>query len=373
VTTAEAKAESGAGGGAPPPALLIDLSTVYGGAQASLRDWAEAAPKQWRQKTVAIVACERLQKALTGLGFTVEAVSIRGGWRRSVPGVTRWLLDAYGVRKSVAPHLGKVEVVYLNGTTAASSWLFGGLGGLPTVLHLRDVRGSRWLTKWAAGRAAAVIAISDYQAGIMRGRWADERARKVEVIPNGVKSITPSKKTEARRRLNLPAEARVALIAADFVDWKRHERLLGALALSKGWYGLFAGGCRDDKGRKLRRDLESLAQRLRLETRVRFPGSVPMKDALGAADVLVSLADDEPFGRSVVEAAQVGMPVIAMERGGPAESLTDYDGAVLVEGEPPLISAAIREAAKRQPEAVDRWQPKACADRVLAILNRVAG
>jgi glycogen synthase len=62
----------------------------------------------------------------------------------------------------------------------------------------------------------------------------------------------------------------------------------------------------------------------------------------------------EPFGRGVIEAMARGTPVIASNRGGPAEIITDGEDGLLV---PPNDPAAIAEAVKRlvaQPDLVQR-------------------
>lgn len=75
-----------------------------------------------------------------------------------------------------------------------------------------------------------------------------------------------------------------------------------------------------------------------------------LPDFLNAADVLVHASVNEQFGQVLVEAMACGLPVIAVDRGGPAEIVDDPDTGWLVEPDEVGELAAAMVAAVNDPE-----------------------
>ena len=66
---------------------------------------------------------------------------------------------------------------------------------------------------------------------------------------------------------------------------------------------------------------------------------------MNAADLLVHTSRQEPFGRTLLEAAASGLPVIATDVGGTSEMLRDNEDVVLVSAdEPSELDCAITDA-----------------------------
>jgi glycosyltransferase involved in cell wall biosynthesis len=82
----------------------------------------------------------------------------------------------------------------------------------------------------------------------------------------------------------------------------------------------------------------------RLESRVTFMGErSDVRELISALDVLLLPSREEPFGRAVIEAMAMRVPVVATDVGGPREILTDGIGGFLVDPEdPPAWAEAIR-------------------------------
>lgn len=84
-----------------------------------------------------------------------------------------------------------------------------------------------------------------------------------------------------------------------------------------------------------------------------------------AADSLVHAARQEPLGRVLLEAAAIGLPIIATEVGGTAEILTDGESALLV---PPDQPARLRDAISRmQSDSVLRSRLKVAAREIVQV------
>jgi len=91
-----------------------------------------------------------------------------------------------------------------------------------------------------------------------------------------------------------------------------------------------------------REDLERLAGELGLEGDVSFWGSVSqleLERLYAESHVYVSATLNEPFGLAPLEAMSHGLPVVAVNSGGPAEIVTDRSSGLLVSGDDPAAMA----------------------------------
>ncbi len=99
--------------------------------------------------------------------------------------------------------------------------------------------------------------------------------------------------------------------------------------------------------------LPGLAGRLGLTDAVTFTGQVP--DAgpyIEQMDVLVNASDPEPFGIVLLEGMARGVPVVAVDSGGPAEFIEDGRTGVLARsGEPDALADALERLLRAAPES----------------------
>ncbi len=100
--------------------------------------------------------------------------------------------------------------------------------------------------------------------------------------------------------------------------------------------------------------LYALARELEIDAAVRFTGFVPdaqLPAYYAASDLYVHTCKNESFGLSVLEASAAGLPVVAVNEGGPREIVADGETGLLVEPTPQAISDALyalaNDAARR--------------------------
>jgi L-malate glycosyltransferase len=91
-----------------------------------------------------------------------------------------------------------------------------------------------------------------------------------------------------------------------------------------------------------------------LEHRVSWLGErEDVPELVGALDVLLLPSWEEPFGRALIEAMALGVPVIATNVGGPSEILNDgREGFLLPPREPQAWAQAARRLAESPARAV---------------------
>ena len=144
----------------------------------------------------------------------------------------------------------------------------------------------------------------------------------------------------ARDGWSTPPGAPLLLTLSRLHEKKGIDTLLEALALVHGAYLWIAGD-----GER-RADLEKLAARVGVAERVRFLGWRGDRAALlRAADIVVLPSRYEPFGTVMVEAWQVGRPLVACAAAGPSVYVHDGKNGLLVPiDDPAALAVAIRRA-----------------------------
>ncbi len=281
--------------------------------------------------------------------------------------LSRWLCGVVGVTGAILRF--QPRVVHANTTAAAlvsvlPAWFLR----RPFIWHVRDLVPLGWLGRLLAKRASRVIAVSRgvrnslVQEGVPAG--------KVTVIYNGTDRSSRSAATTDRARLDLrercgfPPSAFVYLNVGRHLPWKRQDRFLDAAArlavhCPRARFLIVGDEPSDERGCRLR--LEEQTRRTGLSDRVRFLGPQDeMETILSGADVLVHTASREPFGRVLIEAMAVGVPVVAVRDAGPAEIIQPGISGLLAEpGDiDGLVAAMVR--LERDPEWRDRLRRGGC-------------
>lgn len=269
------------------------------------------------------------------------------------------------------------ELVHANSIRAGLIALLARrLGGPPVIVHLRDClprSTTATLTLRAINHADVLIANSRYTASSL-SRIAVPRNLHILGNPVDLDRFDPAaiSRVSARHRVGLARHEFALTILAQITPWKGQEEAIRAIAQIKARHPevrLLIIGSAKFLSRATRYDnraylttLRTLVEELGLAGQVRFLGErddVP--EVLRATDALLVPSWEEPFGRSVVEAMAMRVPVIATEVGGPAEVITDGENGLLRAPKDPVgwanaISTLIEDGALRERLAESGWQ-----------------
>jgi len=253
------------------------------------------------------------------------------------------------------------------------------IGGPRAVTHVRDhlpagAMSDVTLRTLVAG-SRVVIANSRYTAS----RIPPGRAE-VRVIPNGVdvRRFAPPAPDSVTTRSSLgidPSDFVLAVIG-QITPWKGQDlaiQVAGELSGSPPPVRLLLAGSVKFTSTATRFDnrayigeLRDLIDKLGLDDTVVFLGErddVP--DILAATDLVLVPSWEEPFGRAVIEAMAMGVPVIATDVGGPAEIIRDgIDGLLLPPRRPEVWAEAVRSLSaepERRTEMGRRGREQAVA------------
>jgi glycosyltransferase involved in cell wall biosynthesis len=199
-----------------------------------------------------------------------------------------------------------------------------------------------WLDSLAAALPTRAVGCSS-QAGARAQRRIVPRRRTFVVNP-GAEAPAVSAGPPA---LELPGDVPVVGIVGRLQPWKGQDRLLRAQAILRGRgmpiHLVVVGGDSGGFSTEYAASLQPLISELGLTGSVTMTGEVP--DAgpyVERMDVLVNASDPEPFGIVILEAMARGVPVVAVNSGGPAEFLEHGATGILAgSGEPEALADAL--------------------------------
>jgi len=166
-------------------------------------------------------------------------------------------------------------------------------------MHYFDASSSLF-TRWAASKTDRFVAVSEYVRTVLC-KTAPAVAARTSVVRNGVD-------TEYWVPQPLPRAAFRVGIVCRLAAWKRVALAVEAAALAQVDLTVVGEG-------EQRRALEALAVKRR--ARVTFLGHRrDPRPAIADCDIVLSTADHEPLGLSVLESLSMGRPVVAFAGGG---------------------------------------------------------
>jgi L-malate glycosyltransferase len=358
--------------------LYVNHTAEVSGAERSLLSLLAAL--EGRVDRLAATPRGRLTTELVRLGVATSPILGTAGSLRLHPlhtprALAEMSLAAVQVRR--AAHRAQVDVVHANSIRAGIVLGLGRLGPLATVVHVRDCLppgpASVATMRLIAATATTVVANSHYTARSVLAAAPDAR---VEVVHNPVDLARwdPERidRACARAALGTAGERQVLLgVVAQLSPWKGQDTAIEALRLLREQgvdAHLLLIGSAKFRARATRFDNEAYVSGLEaqvaaagLQERVSWLGErEDVPELVRALDVLLLPSHEEPFGRALIEAMALGVPVLATEIGGPSEILEDGREGYLL---PPHDATAWARAVRLIAESPDRGREMGAAGR----------
>jgi glycosyltransferase involved in cell wall biosynthesis len=248
---------------------------------------------------------------------------------------TRGIIEApasvFALAREIAalrPHLVYTNTVKAHLLAAPAARL----ARVKCVAHLRDILdgSARALIRTVlAGCTQRRIAISS----AVRDSFALKRT---DVIPNPLDlssyGTIPSR-AEARRQLGLAEDGKLVALIGRINRWKGHDRFVRIAASLRNRAGVHFAivGSPIFRDADFLDELKELVRTLGLTDQFSFiPWLEDPRVAYAATDVICNCSDNEPFGRTLIEAAACGVPAVCFDSGGTAEAVIDGETGYVV-------------------------------------------
>lgn len=349
--------------------LYVTHTGKLGGGERSLLQILRTLPDD----VAAVVACPpgALEEALKARGVrTVAMPEVEVGLRVHPVHTLRGVLRLAVATAALVRHARRErpDVVHANSARAGLVAIGAALiaGRPPVLVHVRDClppRGTARLVQQILSRAAAkVLANSAHTAAAVE---AATGSRPVVVHPAvDLKHFEPGhdSRTAIRSRLGFPEDSALLAVVGQVTPWKGQDdavRILACLRrrlpdvrlLVVGEPKFTSASTRFDNP-QFARSLRELCGRLGVADAVTFIGErEDVRDILSSLDLLLVPSWEEPFGRVVLEAMAMEVPVLATEVGGPSELLTGDLSVLLLPPRSPQTWAGAAEALLTDPES----------------------
>ncbi|GAA5525161.1 N-acetyl-alpha-D-glucosaminyl L-malate synthase [Microbulbifer aestuariivivens] len=243
------------------------------------------------------------------------------------------------------------------------------------------------INRYSAIMASAeqVIAISQCVRDYLTTNYTSYLKRPPEIIYRGVDTaefphqLIPPQGWRDSVEAEFPAlrDRRWLLLPGRLTRWKGQEDFLQLLAdLDRDdLHGVVLGGAEPNK-EHYANELRQRARELGLEDRVSFVGQrSDIRYWYSASTLVYNLSKrPEPFGRTVIEAAAIGTPVIGYDIGGPAESLQAcFPFGLVADGDIPALKDKTLELldSNLRPILQSEFTLETQARRTMALYERL--
>ena len=340
---------------APRRILFVDhVSRILGGAEINLVELAaeSAARAQWDLHA----ACDpegRLHASLQSLGIpshpyafdpTLGTLRIVGrgfplaGALRSLKAIRRARQDLLRIVTQLRPSV----VVSCTNKDHFAAWPACKEAGIPSVWWVNDILSPDFFP-WTARRAfrsqatrgaSQIVVVSDFaRNALIREGLSPER---ITTIHNGIplERYQPQPRRTIRNMLAITDAEPLVGIVGRFTPWKGQDLFLRVAQAwcqtsNTGHFVLIGHAFNEDQPYEAA--LREFIRSQNLRERVHFiPFQRDIASCLSDLDVLVHASlKPEPFGRVVIEAMAVGIPVIAARGGGVPEIVTHSENGLL--------------------------------------------
>ncbi|MBI5877738.1 MAG: glycosyltransferase family 4 protein [Chloroflexi bacterium] len=340
----------------PARVLLVDHADFLGGAERSLIELARYVdPAQYEM----IFACppgalmteamrNNIHTAPLGLGQMRgrrNALSAPFRLARGVRNLRRLILSEH----AVIVHSNTMRAALYAAPAARST-------GARLVWHVRDLHRERAYLEIMSRLADAIIVNAHAVA-----RTIPTRAQhKTQVIHNGVplRAFDPSAWSGSafREELGFAPDACVIGNVGWLAPWKGQREFIEAASLVVKTCPqarfVIIGAVSDPRYAEYERTMRALGRELLGDQLVWAGNRQPIQAALAALDLVLHCSENEPFGRVIIEAMAMRIPVVAFRGGGVEEIVADSETGSLadphdVRGVAELVSALIADPQRR--------------------------
>lgn len=256
-----------------------------------------------------------------------------------IKGIYRLIKTSIKLKKFI--EFKNIDVLH-NNTYRARFYgtIAGNMARIKVITHVRDIMHWTKVEKRLAKYEDCIIAISDAVKKHIFKQIDEVSQHKVVRIYNGVdvEEFDPNKfdKFKLKKEYNLNNDKFIIGVVGRFDEWKRFDLIIEAANNLKDDYKnlvfFIVGEAFDDDEEKVKINLKQLIKQYNLEDRVIFTGyRSDINEVMNGLDLFVLTSDNEPFGRVLIEALALNLPVVSTNNGGAPEIIINGSNGILVD------------------------------------------
>lgn len=331
--------------------LIINTSSKISGAEKSLQDVLNILKKS-NKIWVALPKKEGLYEELNQL-FEVKVFNL---FRLKKPTnifynllfIFQLFNTSYQIAKFARQK--KVDIIYANANHSNIYAILAKLfSGKKIVWHMRDNLNNKLLSTIMGFFSDKIICISEHLSKQI------PFSKKNKVIYNGIDTKEWTQDfatTNIKKELSLEPESILIAQVGQLIPWKNHYLLIDVaktlISKNPNIFFIILGEDTFNAFPKYNKELMDRIKNEGLEKFIFFMGyKEDIKEYLSEIDILVHLAEGEPFGRVLIEAMALEKPIVAMKNGGPAEIVANnFSGFLLEKPEPEEIAEKILQLSQ---------------------------
>ncbi len=240
----------------------------------------------------------------------------------------------------------KPDIVHINDLSMLRTWApVTTISRVPMVKHWRSTF-KRSVSVYAGLMASQrVIAISKYNERTLPARIRSKTV--LEWNPSDVMLSDEDRqkaKIEVREKLGLPIDAKIIGVFGNHSLRKRTHVLADVIAALKDSGNIFGVAC-GKRAEPYDYLLDEKIEAYGLEERLFKPGFIsPVTNWIAACNLILAPAIREPFGRSFLEAAAAGTPLIMSSDSGAADLIEHEQSGLLID--PQDLNEWIRQSSR---------------------------
>ena len=309
--------------------LYTSATAGIGGAEVSLLGLLEHLDKNVFEPWVVVPAEGTLAQRLRAIGIRVIVSPLHKGSKKNpIPFLKSVGYLAWLIRKN------NIDLVHANHEfTNRYAVLASRLARVPQICHVRNIQTPTWVKSYWLRWPPFLIANS--QATARSYEPYLRPSQKSFVVYNGVDLTRFNGSRHSRERFGIPEDAYVIVQVGRITPEKGLHLFVEALSqiasVHSNIYGLIVGDTKVYGDAGYLQTLQEHVRQLELNNKINFTGYVgDIESVYGVADLLVQPSTAEPFGRTLIEAMAMSLPVVATRAGGAVEVVEDRATGLLV-------------------------------------------
>lgn len=247
-----------------------------------------------------------------------------------------WNVLVTSIRLSLFVRRNAIDIVYANAAQAMVYCIILRMLTFKKIIwHVRDIPGNQLTAIILSWNATRIICVSQFISDQFRFG-----APKKQVVYNGVDTCSwqPSTHPVNLLRTGLRLNNNVLLIGqiGQLIPWKNHLDMIDiaqqVIAVNGNVHFVIIG---EDLFKEASHYTDHLKDQIRvrgLERYISFIGHHGnIKEYMDCLDIILHCADNEPFGRVILEGMALEKPIVARNSGGPREIIRDGETGFLAD------------------------------------------